>query len=171
LLDDDRVLMNTRLDRAKARDVDRDPRVSLCYEDGYQYVTLEGRVTTRPDPDLVDIETLRIHYADDRLLAAARRRVSLLLSIDRSIHLSARPPRSGPSLFGEPRALSRQASPSGLAAPPGSPAPNTRASPDHPRSPRVGASAVSWRLQPSCSVVVEHAASASCNPPANVSAG
>ena len=89
LLDDDRVLMNTRRDRAKALDVARDPRVSLCFEDGYQYVTLEGRVATRPDPDLVDIETIRARYDDDYDFSSQRgERVSLLLTIDRVlVHL------------------------------------------------------------------------------------
>lgn len=89
LLDDGRVLMNTRRDRAKAQDIARDPRVSLCFEDGYQYVTLEGRVTTRPDPDLVDIETIKAHYADDYDFSAQRgERVTLLLTVERVlVHL------------------------------------------------------------------------------------
>jgi PPOX class probable F420-dependent enzyme len=93
LLDDDTVLMNTRFDRAKARDVVRDPRVSLCFEDGYQYLTLEGRVTLRPDPDLADIDALRRLYADDKDFSPQRgQRVSLLLSIDRVlVHLERLP--------------------------------------------------------------------------------
>jgi len=89
LQDDDRVLMNTRRDRAKALDVARDPRVSLCFEDGYQYVTLEGRVAMRPDPDLVDIETIKAHYDDDYDFSSQRgERVSLLMTIDRAlVHL------------------------------------------------------------------------------------
>lgn len=89
LLDDDRVLMNTRSDRAKALDVARDPRVSLCFEDGYQYVTLEGSVAMRPDPDLVDIEAIKAHYDDDYDFSSQRgERVSLLLTIERVlVHL------------------------------------------------------------------------------------
>lgn len=89
LLEDDRVLMNTRFDRAKALDVARDPRVSLCFEDAYQYVTLEGRVVMRPDPDLVDIEAIKAHYGDDYDFTSQRgERVSLLLTIDRVlVHL------------------------------------------------------------------------------------
>jgi PPOX class probable F420-dependent enzyme len=93
LLDDDTVLMNTRFDRAKARDAARDPRVSLCFEAGYQYLTLEGRVTLRPDPDLADIDELRRLYADDKDFSPQRgQRVSLLLSIDRVlVHLERLP--------------------------------------------------------------------------------
>jgi PPOX class probable F420-dependent enzyme len=89
LLDDDRVLMNTRRDRAKATDIARDPRVSLCFEDGYQYVTLAGRGAPRPDPDLADIEAIKAHYEDDYDFTSQRgERVSLLLTIDRVlVHL------------------------------------------------------------------------------------
>ena len=87
---DDAVLMNTRYDRAKARDLARDPRASLCFEDGYQYVTLEGRVATRPDPDLIDIGRLRAHYGDDKDFSPQRgERVTLLLTIERVlVHLA-----------------------------------------------------------------------------------
>lgn len=93
LLDDDTVLMNTRFDRAKARDVARDPRVSLCFEEGYQYLTLEGRVTLRPDPDLADIDELRRQYADDKDFSPQRgQRVSIVLSIERVlVHLERLP--------------------------------------------------------------------------------
>jgi PPOX class probable F420-dependent enzyme len=93
LLDDDTVLMNSRFDRAKARHVARDPRVSLCFEDGYQYLTLEGRVTLRPDPDLEDIDALGRHYGDDKDFSPqAGQRVSMVLSIERVlVHLERLP--------------------------------------------------------------------------------
>jgi PPOX class probable F420-dependent enzyme len=93
LLDDDTMLMNTRFDRAKARDVARDPRVSLCFEDGYQYLTLEGRATLRPDPDLADIDELRRYYADDKDFSPQRgERVSVVLTIARVlVHLERLP--------------------------------------------------------------------------------
>ncbi len=89
LLDDDRVLMNTRYDRAKAGDLARDPRASLCFEDGYQYVTLEGRVASRPDPANVDISALRARYRDTKDFSPQLgERVSLLLTIERVlVHL------------------------------------------------------------------------------------
>ena len=69
---------------ARHAHVVRDPRVSLCFEDRYEYITLEGSVALRDDPDYRDIERLRDHYADDsdfRSLGDAR--VSLILSVRR----------------------------------------------------------------------------------------
>jgi PPOX class probable F420-dependent enzyme len=41
--DDDVVLLNTSRGLLKERNLRRDPRMSLCIEDGLRYVTLEGR--------------------------------------------------------------------------------------------------------------------------------
>jgi PPOX class probable F420-dependent enzyme len=41
--DDDVVILNTSRGLLKARNLRRDPRMSLCVEDGPRYVTLEGR--------------------------------------------------------------------------------------------------------------------------------
>ncbi len=89
LMDDDHVLMNTRFDRAKASDLARDGRASLCFEDGYQYITLEGRVSSRADPANLDIEALRAHYRDTKDFSPQRgQRVSMLLTIERVlVHL------------------------------------------------------------------------------------
>ena len=38
-----RVIVSTRETAVKARNLRRDPRMSLCIEDGARYVTLEGR--------------------------------------------------------------------------------------------------------------------------------
>jgi PPOX class probable F420-dependent enzyme len=81
---DGAVVMNTAKGRRKYLDVLRDPRVSLCFEDRYEYVTLEGTVAMRDDPEFMDIERLRDHYADDsdfRSQGAAR--VTLLMSVRR----------------------------------------------------------------------------------------
>ena len=43
LADDDVVVLNATRDLLKERNLRRDPRVSLCVEDGMRYVTLEGR--------------------------------------------------------------------------------------------------------------------------------
>jgi PPOX class probable F420-dependent enzyme len=78
------VLMNTAKGRRKYLDMVRDPRISLCFEDGYDYVTLEGTVALRDDPDYADIERLRDHFRDDtdfRSIGASR--VSLDMTIRR----------------------------------------------------------------------------------------
>ena len=52
LEDDGTVLMNTKVGRAKERNMRRDPRISVCIEDGYIYVTLSGKVEMIDDPDV-----------------------------------------------------------------------------------------------------------------------
>lgn len=81
---DGSVLMNTAKGRRKYLDVLRDPRVSVCFEDGYEYVTLEGTVTLRDDPDFHDIERLRDRYGDDSdFRTQGATRVSLLMTVRR----------------------------------------------------------------------------------------
>ena len=46
---DDTVLLNTLAGRVKDKHLRRDPRVSLCFEDGLQYLTLEGTVELDDD--------------------------------------------------------------------------------------------------------------------------
>ena len=44
------IVMNTRRGRKKDRNLIRDPRVSLCIEDGFRYVTLKGSIELVDDP-------------------------------------------------------------------------------------------------------------------------
>jgi PPOX class probable F420-dependent enzyme len=48
----DTIVMNTKRGRFKDRNMLRDPRVSLCFEDSYRYVTLKGRAELIDDPEL-----------------------------------------------------------------------------------------------------------------------
>ena len=86
------VMMNTRRGRKKARNLLRDARASLCIEDGFRYVTLDGTIRMVEDQDVAqaDIAALarRYHDADEaermaRDVFAPQERISLLLSFDR----------------------------------------------------------------------------------------
>lgn len=63
-LDGDEIVMNTAVGRVKDVNVRRDPRVSICFEDGYTYVTLTGRVRLIEDQPTAqaDIRRLAIRY-------------------------------------------------------------------------------------------------------------
>src|SRR5947209_5479777 len=50
LADDDVVVLNATRSLLKERNLRRDPRMSLCIEDGMRYVTLEGRAELVDDP-------------------------------------------------------------------------------------------------------------------------
>jgi PPOX class probable F420-dependent enzyme len=47
----DTVIMNTKAERAKSRFLRRDPRVSLCFEEGETWVALRGAVELDDDPE------------------------------------------------------------------------------------------------------------------------
>jgi PPOX class probable F420-dependent enzyme len=89
----DAVMMNTRRGRKKDRNLLRDARASLCIEDGFRYVTLNGTIRMVEDQDVAqaDIAALARRYHDDaaeaermaRDVFAAQERITLLLSFDR----------------------------------------------------------------------------------------
>jgi PPOX class probable F420-dependent enzyme len=87
------IVMNTRRGRKKDRNLIRDPRVSLCIEDGFRYVTLEGSIELVDDPATgqADIAALarRYHNAAKaeqmvREEFAFQERVTLLLHVERA---------------------------------------------------------------------------------------
>jgi PPOX class probable F420-dependent enzyme len=89
----DTIVMNTRRGRKKDRNLIRDPRVSLCIEDGFRYVTLEGTIELVDDPatEQADIAALarRYHNAAKaeqmvREEFAIQERVTLLLHVERA---------------------------------------------------------------------------------------
>lgn len=49
LQDDGSLLLNTPFGSLKHRHLQRDPRLSVCVEDGYRYITLSGTVTMNED--------------------------------------------------------------------------------------------------------------------------
>src|SRR5579872_5398035 len=63
-LQGDEIMMNTARDRLKERNLRRDPRCSICVEDGYRYLTILGSVTLIDDPRIAqeDMRRLAIRY-------------------------------------------------------------------------------------------------------------
>ncbi|HUG16132.1 MAG TPA: PPOX class F420-dependent oxidoreductase [Thermomicrobiales bacterium] len=88
----DSIMMNTAAGRLKALNVRRDPRVSICVEDEYRYVSIAGRVVVIDDHDTTqaDIYSLARRYNPDFKDGdypgfATERRLTLLMSIDKAV--------------------------------------------------------------------------------------
>jgi PPOX class probable F420-dependent enzyme len=56
----DRIMMNTAAGRIKEGNLLRDPRVSICIEDRYNYVTLSGRAELDYDPERSQADIARL---------------------------------------------------------------------------------------------------------------
>ncbi|HEY8446616.1 MAG TPA: PPOX class F420-dependent oxidoreductase [Thermomicrobiales bacterium] len=93
-LDGDCVMMNTSRGRVKDRNLTRDPRASICVEDGYRFVTISGRVQLIDDQSQAkaDIHALAVRYhgperADEMMREqfSKQQRVTIQLSIDRVV--------------------------------------------------------------------------------------
>jgi PPOX class probable F420-dependent enzyme len=64
LLEGDTIVMNTKVGRTKERNMRRDPRISVCFEDGYSYLTISGTVEMIDDQKIAqnDIYRLAVRY-------------------------------------------------------------------------------------------------------------
>ena len=89
----DTIMMNTLRGRKKDRNLQKDARASVCVEDAYRYVTLEGTITVVDDPAVAqaDIAALarRYHGAEEgdrmaREVFGPQARRTLLLTIERA---------------------------------------------------------------------------------------
>jgi len=64
-LQGDEIMMNTAHGRLKDRNLARDPRISICIEDGQRFVTLRGAVTLNDEVETAqaDIKRLAARYS------------------------------------------------------------------------------------------------------------
>ena len=83
----DTILMNTKVGRAKDRYLRRDPRVSLCFEEGLTWVALRGRVELDDDREraLADIQRLAVRYGDDPHDFDGQQRVTIRMRVEKVI--------------------------------------------------------------------------------------
>ena len=95
LLQGDSILMNTNTARTKFRNLNSNPRVSVCVSDGYTYVTLQGDATLDQDrkTSQADIARIAHHYVSHQEFEKTYRkgfedadRVSIRIPIDRVIN-------------------------------------------------------------------------------------
>ncbi len=84
---DDVILLNTRAGRVKEKHLRRDNRLSLCFEQENDYVTLEGRAELVDDAErsLEDIKHLARRYGDDPEQFNGQHRVTILMRVERAI--------------------------------------------------------------------------------------
>jgi len=91
-LEGDQVLLNTKAGRFKDRNLRTNANVSLCFEEGGTYVTLQGRVEVIDDPELGQqgIHRLAVRYDGEESARQqvettyrSQERVALLVTIDR----------------------------------------------------------------------------------------
>ena len=90
LENDGTIMMNTRAGRAKERNLRRDPRISMCIEDGYKYLTIKGQVEMIDDPKVSqrDIYRLSARYHGE---AAAKKQMETQFSKEQRVTLRLKP--------------------------------------------------------------------------------
>ena len=59
-LEGDEILMNTADGRVKARNLRRDPRIAICFEDEYRYITLSGTARLNDDQTIAQADILHL---------------------------------------------------------------------------------------------------------------
>jgi PPOX class probable F420-dependent enzyme len=74
LLEGNTIVMNTKKGRIKDRNLRRDPRISICVQEGYSYLTISGTAELNEDPATGqrDIYRLAVRYNGE---AAAQRQL------------------------------------------------------------------------------------------------
>jgi PPOX class probable F420-dependent enzyme len=59
-IEEDHLMMNTARGRVKDRNLRRDPRASVCIEDGYRFVTLAGTIEQIEDQEIAQADIVRL---------------------------------------------------------------------------------------------------------------
>ena len=94
LEDDGTILMNTKIGRLKERNLRRDPRISICIEDDYNFLTINGTVQLIDDPERAQHDIYRLssrYHGEEKARKQMQEkfsketRVSLLLKPERVI--------------------------------------------------------------------------------------
>jgi PPOX class probable F420-dependent enzyme len=87
---DGTITMNTKVGRAKERNMRRDPRMSICVEDGYNYVAISGTVEMIDDQKIAqhDIYRLSARYHGE---AKARQQMEEQFSRETRVTLRLKP--------------------------------------------------------------------------------
>jgi PPOX class probable F420-dependent enzyme len=90
LEDDGTITMNTKVGRAKERNMRRDPRISICIEDDYNFLTINGAVEMIDDPEIAqrDIYLLSARYHGEE---KARRQMREQFSKETRVSLRLKP--------------------------------------------------------------------------------
>lgn len=84
------ITMNTKVGRAKEHNIRRDPRTSICIEDDYNFLTINGTVKMIDDPEISqhDIYRLSARYHGEE---KARRQVLEQFSKEKRVTLRLKP--------------------------------------------------------------------------------
>jgi PPOX class probable F420-dependent enzyme len=83
----DTILMNTKVGRAKERFLRRDPRVSLCFEEDYDWIALQGTAELDEDRDasMRDIRALAERYGSNPDQFDGQERITIRMRVERVI--------------------------------------------------------------------------------------
>lgn len=92
LLEGDTIVMNTKAGRTKEHNMRREPRISVCVADGYDYVTISGRVEMIDDPQIAQHDIFRLAIRYDGI-ESAKQQMEEQFSKETRVSLRLKPER------------------------------------------------------------------------------